>query len=169
MAANSDSFKRRLAACAAVLLGLSSCLPSSVSRPQTLSSIDASLRLSLLDFADRFDRAQITKNGPELEQMVADDLIFITGSGQRQGKKEFIAGWTDPADRFDPITLVDRTVTPLSPVAGMVSAETVLSGTSNGSRFSSRIRYTDTFRRFGGEWRAVHIQVTRIKSEGSAT
>jgi ketosteroid isomerase-like protein len=117
---------------------------------------------SLVGFADSFDEAQLKKDGAELEKMIADDLVFITGSGKRQGKKEFIAGWTDPQDTYDPIILVDRIVTPLGPDAGMVSAETVLSGASGGKTFSSRFRYTDTFRRVGGEWRAVHIQVTRI-------
>jgi len=116
----------------------------------------------LVAFADGFDQAQLKKNGAALETMIADDLVFITGSGKREGKKEFIAGWTDPQDTYDPIVLVDRIVTSLGPDAGMVSAETVLSGASGGKKFSSRFRYTDTFRRVGGEWRAVHIQVTRI-------
>ena len=94
--------------------------------------------------------------------MVADNLVFITGSGQRQGKREFIAGRTAAGDRFDPITLGDRVVTPLGDNAGMVSAETVLSGTSDGIPFASRFRFTDTFSRVAGEWRAIHIQVTRI-------
>ena len=117
---------------------------------------------SLIEFADRFDRAQLQKDRRRLEQMVADDLVFITGSGERKGKRDFIAGWTGPADRYNPITLSDRVVTPLGPDAGMVSAETVLSGTSGGKSFSSRFRFTDTFKRTNGEWRAVHIQVTRI-------
>ncbi len=117
---------------------------------------------NLIEFADLFDQAQLTKDRRALEQIVADDLVFITSSGQRQGKKEFIAGWTDPGDKFDPIALVDRVVTPLGEDAGMVSAETVLSGTSGGKKFASRIRFTDTFQRIDGQWRAVHIQVTRI-------
>jgi hypothetical protein len=76
--------------------------------------------------------------------------VFIDGSGKRQGKKEFIAGWTGAGDTYNPITLVDRIVTPLGADAGMVSAETVLSGTSGGKTFSSRFRFTDTFRRVGG-------------------
>ena len=140
----------RTAILAAVMLGFGQAAPA--------QRADA----SLIAFADRFDQAQLSKDGPALERMIADDLVFITGSGKRQGKKEFIAGWTDPGDTFDPITLVDRIVTPLGPEAGMVSAETVLSGTSGSKKFSSHFRFTDTFRRTGGEWKAVHIQVTRI-------
>ena len=117
---------------------------------------------SLVEFADRFDQAQIRKDGAALERMVGDDLVFITGSGTRQGKSEFIAGWTDPGDTYDPITLTDRVITMLGPDAGMTSAETVLSGTSGGKKFSSHFRFTDTFRRVAGKWQAVHIQVTRI-------
>ena len=116
----------------------------------------------LAAFADAFDRAQLAKDGPALARMVSDDLVFIDGSGKRLGKRAFIAGWTAPEDRYDPIALIDRTVVPLGPDAGIVGAETVLTGTSGGKSFSSRFRFADTFRRIGGHWRAVHIQVTRI-------
>ena len=117
---------------------------------------------SLIEFADRFDQAQLRKDGAALERMVGDDLVFITGSGKRQGKREFIAGWTDPAETYEPITLTDRVITMLGPDAGIASAETVLRGTSGGKKFSSHFRFTDTFRRVRGKWQAVHIQVTRI-------
>ena len=117
---------------------------------------------SLTEFADRFDRAQLAKDGAALERMVHDELVFITSSGERQGKDEFIAGWTAPGDTFEPITLVDRLVTPLGRDAGVVSAETTLRGTSGGQPFASKFRFSDTFVREGGEWRAVHIQVSRI-------
>jgi len=116
---------------------------------------------SLTEFANRFDRAQLAKDGAALERMVDDDLVFITSSGERQGKDEFIAGWTAPGDTFEPITLVDRVVRPLGRDAGVVSAETTLRGTSGGQPFASRFRFSDTFVREDGEWRAVHIQVSR--------
>lgn len=115
-----------------------------------------------LAIADAFDRAQLTQNRAAMERMTADDLVFIEASGKRSGKREFIDGWMAPGDRFDPIILVDRTVTSLGPDAFMVSAQTTLGGTSGGQRFASKFRFTDTFRRDGDVWRAVHIQVTRI-------
>jgi ketosteroid isomerase-like protein len=121
-------------------------------------------KASLIAAADAFDKAQLEKDGATLDRMVMDDLVFIDGSGKRLGKKEFIDGWTAPGDRFDPITLIDRTVTPLGPDAAIVGAEVNLCGTSGGTRFCSRFRFADTFRRIGGQWRAAHIQVTRIKS-----
>lgn len=113
--------------------------------------------------ADAFDRAQLAKDGAAIGRIVLDDLIFIDGSGKRLGKKEFIDGWTAPGDRYDPITLIDRTVTPLGKDAAVVGAEVNLCGTSDGAPFCSRIRFSDTFVRVGGEWRVAYIQVTRMK------
>jgi ketosteroid isomerase-like protein len=118
---------------------------------------------SILAAADDFDRAQLTKDRAAMERFLLDDLIFIDGSGKRLGKKEFIAGWTSPGDQFDPITLIDRTVTQLGRDAAVVGAEVNLCGTSEGARFCSHIRFADTFVRFGGQWRVAHVQVTRIK------
>jgi len=118
---------------------------------------------SIIAAADAFDRAQLTKDSAAMDRMVLEDLILIDASGKRRGKKEFIAGWTAPGDKFDPITLIDRTVTPLGRDAAVVGAEVNLCGTSDGARFCSRIRFADTFVRVGGQWRVAHIQVTRIK------
>lgn len=112
--------------------------------------------------ADAFDQAQLQQDRVLMETMVDDELVFIEGTGKRSGKAEFIAGWTGAGDRYDPITLVDRTITPTSKNSFVVSAETTLSGVSGGQSFSSRFRFSDTFRRKDGRWQAVHIQVTRI-------
>lgn len=119
--------------------------------------------ISIIAAADAFDRAQLAKDGAAIGQIVLDDLVFIDSSGKRLGKKEFITGWTAPGDRFDPITLIDRTVVPLGRDAAVVGAEVNLCGASDGAPFCSRIRYADTFVRIDGRWRVAHIQVTRIK------
>jgi len=116
----------------------------------------------LLRVADAFDRAQLTKDRHAMERMVDDLLVFIEGTGKRTGKREFIEGWMGPDDRYDPIVLINRTLTPLGRDAFVVSAETTLTGTSGGKRFASHFRFSDTFRRTDGRWRAVHIQVTRL-------
>jgi hypothetical protein len=128
-----------------------------------LAAAGQSVEAGVLAFADAFDRAQLTQDGKALDAMVVDSLVFVDGSGKRQGKKEFIAGWTAAGDRFDPVVLIDRQVVQLGPDAAVVNAETTLSGTSGGQRFTSRIRFADTFRRIDGQWRAVHIQVTPIR------
>ncbi|ATY32103.1 nuclear transport factor 2 family protein [Sphingomonas psychrotolerans] len=116
----------------------------------------------LLAAADRFDRAQLSKDAAALDHMVSDDLVFIEASGTRSNKQTFIAGWTAPGDSFDPVTLVDRRLVPLGREAFLVTAEARLTGISDGKRFVSAIRFTDIFRWIDGRWQAVHIQVTRL-------
>ena len=116
----------------------------------------------LTAFADAFDAAQIAQDRAALDRMVADDLVFIDGSGKRYGKAFFIDGWTGPDDDYDPVTLKDRVVLPLGRDAGLASAETILSGRSAGKPFRVRIRFTDIFRRHGDSWQASYIHVTRM-------
>ena len=120
----------------------------------------------LTAFADAFDAAQIAQDRAALDRMVADDLVFIDGSGKRYGKAFFIDGWTGPDDDYDPVTLKDRVVLPLGKDAGLASAETILSGRSAGKPFRVRIRFTDIFRRYGDSWQASYIHVTRMPVEG---
>ncbi|WP_182466744.1 nuclear transport factor 2 family protein [Sphingomonas gilva] len=117
---------------------------------------------TLREVGDRFDQAQIAKDGAVLQTLVADDLIFIEGDGTRSGKKAFIDGWTDPALSFEPIAIEDRVFVPLGPDAGIVGGEVVLRGRANGAPFASHIRFADTFRLKNGTWQATHIQVTRV-------
>ena len=119
----------------------------------------------ILTAADAFDRAQLAQDEMGMERMILDSFIFVDGSGKRQGKHAFIAGWLTPGDTYDPIILIDRTVTPLGRDAAVVSAETKLCGTSDGKPFCSHIRFADTFVRVGSEWRVAHVQVTPIKAK----
>lgn len=119
-------------------------------------------RETLRAIGDRFDKAQIEQNRDELERLIADDFVFVGSGGVREGKREFIDGFIDPDLAFDPIKIVDPVIVPLGPDAGIVGGNVVLSGTANGERFASRIRFADTFRRIDGEWKAVHVQATKV-------
>jgi len=112
--------------------------------------------------ADRFDRAQIEQDRATLEAMTAPDLVFVGSDGERLDRAGFIAGWMNPAIRFDPIQVADRYFMALGPNAAVVGGEVLLRGTSGSQPFASRIRFADTFRRIDGRWQAVHIQATRI-------
>lgn len=119
----------------------------------------------LRSFADAFDAAQITQDRAALQRMVADDLVFIDGSGKRYGKAFFIEGWIGADDDYDPVTLRDRVILPLGKDAGLASAEAILSGRSAGKPFRVRIRFTDIFKRHRGSWQATYIHVTRMALE----
>ena len=123
---------------------------------------------TLRTVADRFDHAQITQDRATLEAMTAPDLIFVGSNGVRQSRREFIEGWMDAGTRYEPINVADRYFQPLGPDSGVVGGDVVVRGTSGSQPFSVRIRFADTFRRIGGEWRAVHIQATRVPEPAAA-
>lgn len=117
---------------------------------------------TLRQIADRFDQTQIGQDRAGMEAMTAPDLVFVGSNGVRQTREQFIAGWLEPGTRYEPITITDRYFLPLGPDSGVVGGDTVVRGTANGQLFAVRIRFADTFRRINGEWRAVHIQATRV-------
>lgn len=133
--------------------------------PAVATDAPATESADLRAFADAFDAAQIAQDRAALDRMVADDLVFIDGSGNRYGKAFFIEGWTGADDDYDPVTLRDRVIVPFGKDAGLASAEAVLSGRSAGKPFRVRIRFTDIFRRHGDSWQATYIHVTRMALE----
>jgi hypothetical protein len=129
---------------------LAATAPPDVS-PETLRTV-----------ADRFDQAQVTQDRATLEAMTAPELVFVGTNGVRQDRRQFIAGWMDPGTRYAPIEVTDRYFLPLGPDAGLVGGDVVLRGTSESQPFAVRIRFSDSFRRIDGQWRAVHVQATRV-------
>jgi hypothetical protein len=127
----------------------------------TAAAPDVSVE-TLRTIADRFDRTQIGQDRAGMEAMTAPDLIFIGSNGVRQSREQFIAGWLEPGTRYEPIAIADRYFLPLGPDSGVVGGDTIVRGTASGQPFAVRIRFADTFRRIHGEWRAVHIQATRV-------
>ena len=147
--------KLRSRAAAAALFALAACAQA----PAQRADVDVA---TLRTVADRFDRAQLTQDGPALERLIADDLILIGSDGTRQNKRQFIEGFVAPGLHFEMAVPTDRYFIPLGPDAGIAGGDIVLRGTSGGTAFATRLRFSDTFRRIGGEWRAVHVEATKV-------
>lgn len=120
---------------------------------------------TLRTIADRFDQTQIGQDRAGMEAMTAPDLVFVGSNGVRHSRAQFVAGWLEPGTHYEPITITDRYFLPLGPDCGVVGGDTVVRGTASGQAFAVRIRFADTFRRIHGEWRAVHIQATRVPAQ----
>lgn len=142
-----------------VILALAATLAAFPAAARTRPDVD---RATLRAIADRFDRAQLTGDRATLDRMIADDFILIGSGGTHEGKQAFIAGFTDPDVRFDPATIEDRYFLPLGPDAGIVGGDVVLRGVASGKPFASHIRFSDTYRRIGGAWKAVHVEATKV-------
>jgi ketosteroid isomerase-like protein len=74
----------------------------------------------------------------------------------------FLSAFSDPATHFDPFLISERDVLFLSSDVAIVTATARISGQTNGNRFREHFRYSDIFRRLGGDWQVVFVQVTRL-------
>lgn len=117
------------------------------------------------EFAHAFDQAQLKRDIKSLQRMVADDLVFVDGSGRLQGKREFIAGYAAPTLRIAPFKIVRPTFVQMGADGALAGGEVVLRGSENGKPFASHFRFADTFAWRDGRWQVVHIQVTSIPAK----
>jgi ketosteroid isomerase-like protein len=120
------------------------------------------------EFARAFDHAQLVCDLKAIDEMVAEDLVYVRGSGQVGGKSEFLAEYSEPGLKLEPFTILQPTYRQLGDDAAVVGGEVVLRGSVNGEPFTSHFRYSDTFVWRDGRWRAIHIQVTRMEAAAPA-
>jgi uncharacterized protein (TIGR02246 family) len=109
-----------------------------------------------------FDEAQFRHDPGAIAAFLSPELVYVRGSGEAAGKAAFEQGFTAPGVDFDPFVIKDRRVIMLGPDAAVVVGEGLIGGTEGGKRFADHFRYADTFRREGGRWQVVYVQVTRI-------
>ncbi len=113
--------------------------------------------------ADEFDRAQLRADRATLERYLADDLVFVRGSGKVADRDAFLQAFTTPGDTLEPFELVDRRLIPLGRDSVIASAEVTLKGMEGGEPFSEHLRFADVFLFREGRWQVVYIQVTAIR------
>jgi ketosteroid isomerase-like protein len=113
-------------------------------------------------FADEFNQAQMACDLKRLDEMTADDLVYVTGAGALAGKAQFLAAYASPCLTLEPLVIATPTYRRLGDGAAIVGGEVVLQGTGESKSFHSHFRFADTFVWSEGRWQVVHIQVTKI-------
>lgn len=150
-------FVWKAAAVAMLLLPLSPASAAHARAPNdALRGVDAASRA--------FDDAQFRGDVVALERFLASDFLYVRGSGQVAGRREFIANFTGPEQYLDPFVITDRRVVALGRDAAVVAAVGVISGTNAGKPFREHFRFADTFVRRSGSWRVAYVQVTPVAS-----
>lgn len=116
-------------------------------------------REDLLALEARWDRALIDKDRAALESILADDFVIVTADGRTGGKQDLIAVTVNWTGRVQPFETQDVRVRIYGDVAVLTGwfQQTVV---DNGAATSTRIRYTDVYRRTDKGWVAVSAQAT---------
>lgn len=111
--------------------------------------------------AAALDTAIAAKDEAALQRLIADDFLWIRGSGAKGDKDAFIGALTAPSIRIEPFQpsearwiVADRTA--------LLTATNTLRGTAGGEAFVDRHRYADHWLWRGGAWRLVYAQVTPV-------
>jgi ketosteroid isomerase-like protein len=110
------------------------------------------------------DRAIWEKDGDSLQRLLADDMVWVSGSGLVRGKQAFIENLTGEALVIAPFA-PEQTRLYQSPTLEVWTGQNAMVGTSDGESFIDRHRFVDVWEKQGDEWRLVYIQVTRLPAE----
>lgn len=137
--------------------------PAATAAPAAERDIVAEVRVA----ADEFDQAQLRADRATMERYLADDFVFVRGSGKVADRAAFLQAFTTPGDTLEPFELVDRRLIPLGRDSVIASAEVTLKGMEGGQPFSEHIRFADVFLYREGRWQVVYIQVTPIRGSSA--
>jgi hypothetical protein len=104
----------------------------------------------------------VNGDGAELQRLVAEDYVLVSGGGVRQGKAELIRDYIAPGFKLDPFTIEDPVQQVWGADAAVLGGRVDMQGTDGGQRFRVMVRFADVWARRDGQWRVVYSQVTRV-------
>jgi ketosteroid isomerase-like protein len=136
------------------------CLALLASAPLTAQAPGPNAEV--LAAAAAFNLAQQQGDRAALERLLAPDFLFVRASGRIGDRREFIAGFTTPGVRFDPLVVTDRLLLRVAPDVVVAGGEALLKGVDNGTALRQHFRYSDTFVRRDGRWMVAFSQVTTL-------
>ena len=106
----------------------------------------------------RFD-AQVAKDLPTLDSMLADDLIYTHSNGHQDSKASYLASIESGQSRYDKVTIENMTVRPYNDdQTAVVNAliEIDLGPGADGQPTSTRIKYAVVYIKTGAKgWQLV--------------
>ncbi|HLL23014.1 MAG TPA: nuclear transport factor 2 family protein [Kofleriaceae bacterium] len=140
----------------AFLLALAACHPSPSPSPTT--DVEAEIKAA----AKAFDDSQLRHDRAALERFLAEDMVFVRGSGKLSGRADFLATFANPAVELEPYVIEHPIFVRLGERSGLVGGETVMRGKENGTPFAEHFRYADVFAWRDGRWQVVYVQVTML-------
>lgn len=110
--------------------------------------------------AAAFDAAIAAKDEAALRRLIADDFLWVRGSGATGDKAAFIAALAAPSIRIEPFEPAEpRWIT--SSDSALLAATNTLRGVAEGEPFVDRHRFADHWLWRGDKWQLVYAQVTR--------
>lgn len=126
-----------------------------------LAASQSKCDLKILETEQRRFEAMVRKDTVVLNNLLADDLVYIHSNALTENKKEHISNISTGRLIYEKMTRERANVRRYGKTAlsnGIVQVRAVL----NANPFEVRLAYTATYRKKGGVWRLVNWQSTRV-------
>jgi len=120
----------------------------------------------LLQSEDARFRAQVEKDVAALDELVADELIYIHSNALVESKSDFLASVQSGKIVYAAMAAEDgRSVRPYGRKTAVVNGVVKVSGQYQGGQFDIRLRYTALYRKIKKVWQLTRWQSTRIPDD----
>jgi hypothetical protein len=113
---------------------------------------------------ERF-RAMVEGDGPSLDALLSDNVIFVHTNGKRETKQQFIDAITAGRRRYRQIEIQSQDVLPVGREAWVVSGRVLIEMEANNGALLFPIAYTAIQTQEDGQWRLLAWQATRCALE----
>lgn len=134
----------------------------SVAAPALAESPYHGLPADLEAAVEAYDAAQVNGDRAELERLVAEDYVLVSGGGVRQTKADLIRDYIAPGFKLDPFTIEEPVQQVWGTDSAILGGRVDMQGTDSGQRFRVMVRFADVWARRDGRWQVVYSQVTRV-------
>ncbi|HEY3596318.1 MAG TPA: nuclear transport factor 2 family protein [Paraburkholderia sp.] len=113
---------------------------------------------------DRF-RAMVDGNGPQLDVLLSDNVIYVHTNGKRETKQQFIDAITAGRRRYRQIEIQSQDVLPVGRETCVVTGRALIEMEANNGALLFPIAYTAIQAQEAGQWRLIAWQATRCALE----
>jgi len=108
----------------------------------------------ILALENAWNQTELQHDPSALELILTDDFVITEPDGTLQTKHQHLASTKDTSYRYDALVSEDFRIKVYGTVA-VVTGTYHEKGSSKGSHFDRRGRFTDTWIKLGGTWRCV--------------
>lgn len=113
---------------------------------------------------DRF-RAMVEGNGPQLDALLSDHVVYTHTNGKRESKQQFIDGIVMGRRRYRQIEIQSQEVLPVGRETCVVTGRALIEMEANNGALLFPIAYMAIQTQEDGHWRLIGWQATRCAIE----
>lgn len=129
---------------------------------QKLSGKNLKIKQEIIKLEEEWHNAYVKRDPAPLERILADEYVFVGGSGRSINKAQAIEGLKNDAATYEYSTPYDMDFRFYGDTVVVIGRTKEKGKAKDGAEFSVEYRWTDVFVKRDGRWQCVAAQVVRI-------